>query len=152
MPQCTEACMPSDEHSPRKFQRALFFCFAFNSVSRFLSNLHPTTNKFQIFLSFIIIIVVVFLLLCQTRRILRACRCDATSSHAFACYCVEQQKATFITNYSIFFLKRCVIGLPCMLDMYGFFLLFFFLYVLEIFLSIFFLLSDNSSMAFILHL
>lgn len=88
----------------------------------------------------------VFLLffVCQTWRI-ASLPFDATSSHAFACYCVEQQKTLFITNYSLF-LKRCVIELPCMLDMYGFFS--FFLSVLE---DVLFL-SDDSSMAFILHL
>lgn len=80
-----------------------------------------------------------YFFVCQTWRI-ASLPFDATSSHAFACYCVEQQKTI---HYKLFIvLKRCVIELPCMLDMYGFsfcawrcpFL------------------SDDSSMALILHL
>lgn len=67
---------------------------------------------------------------------------DATSSHAFACYCIEQQQTIPIKNCSLFW-KRCVIELPCMLDMYGFFSL--------LCLKMSFL-SDDSSMASILHL
>lgn len=95
---------------------------------------------FGLFLPFLFL----FFFVCQTRRI-ASLPFDATSSHAFACYCVEQQKTMFITNYSLF-LKRCVIELPCMLDMYGFFVLFFFMCLKMSFLS------DDSSMAFILHL
>lgn len=115
----------------------IFHHLAFNSVYRSLSNLHPSTICFWSFYFFFV---------CQTWRI-ASLPFDATSSHAFACYCVEQQKTIFITNYSLF-LKRCVIELPCMLDMYGFSFLFFFLSVLE---DVLFL-SDDSSMAFILHL
>lgn len=76
---------------------------------------------------------------------LRACRRDATSSHASTfcvCVCVlnNKRRHSFITNCSLFFLfcfclffclfcifsKKCVIGLSCMLDMQGFFLFFFF--------------------------
>lgn len=127
-------------YSSEVHQLALFFHhFTFDSVYRFLSNLHPSTVCFWSFF------FLLFIFVCQSWRI-ASLPFDATSSHAFACYCVEQQKTVLITNYPLF-LKRCVIELPCMLDMYGFFFFFFFLLCLKMSF-----LSDDSSMAFILHL
>lgn len=56
---------------------------------------------------------------------LRACR--LTPPHLMLVFVLSNKKTKFITNYSLF-LKRCLIELPCMLDMYGFF---FFFSVLE---------------------
>lgn len=70
---------------------------------------------------------------------------DATSSHAFACYCVEQRK-DFSSQTIHCFYRDVLLNCTCMLDMYGFFFFFFFLCLkMSCFLS-------DSSMAFILHL
>lgn len=71
--------------------------------------LYPSTICFRSFFTFLFFV-------CQTWRI-ASLPFDATSSHAFACFCVEQQKTIFITNYSLFFfififLRKCKLDFP----------------------------------------
>lgn len=89
-----------------------YIIFTLNSVYRFLSKLHPSTKCFWSFFFFF----PPFLCLPNLED------CDATSSHACFFFCVEQEKKDYI-HYKLFivFKKRCLIELPCMLDMYGFF-------------------------------
>lgn len=56
---------------------------------------------FPFFLSFSFFYFYFLFFVCQTWRI-ASLPFDATSSHAFACYCVEQQKTVSITNSSLF--------------------------------------------------
>lgn len=82
---------------------------------------------------------------CQSWRIASI---DATSSHAFACFCVEQKKKEKkkkrdfyplqTVELLLFFSKRCVIKRPCMLDMYGFCLYFLFLFFISVLEDVFF--------------
>lgn len=83
---------------------------------RFLSNLHPSTIWFwSFFLSFFCL---------PNSEDLRACR--LTPPHLMRLLVIVLSNKRRCSLQTIhYFLKRCVIELPCMLDMYGFFCCFF---------------------------
>lgn len=102
-PQCTKcACMHQVLSSSTW---PFFIIFPLNSVYRFLSNLHPSTICFWSFLLLCPFFV------CQTWRT-ASLPFDATSSHAFACYCVEQRKDLIHHKLFIVFTEICYWTVP----------------------------------------
>lgn len=93
-------------HAPSiKFLNLAFFPSFFFELSVQIS-VKPAFIDNMFFWSFLLLCP---FFVCQTWRT-ASLPFDATSSHAFACYCVEQQKRLDSSNYSLF-LQRFVIEL-----------------------------------------
>lgn len=123
-------------------QLGLFHHFSLNSVYRFLSNLHPSTICFWSFYY--------FALFCLPN--LEDCE-PAVWRHLISCVCLLMCWATkrLDSSQTIHcFYRDLLLNCTCMLDMYGFFSVLFSFSFLCLKMSLFF--SDDSSMAFILHL
>lgn len=120
----TKCACKHQVYSSEVHQLALFSSFYVEFSVQILVKTASIDNMFLVFFFYL------FFFLSAKLGGLRACRLTPPHLMRFACYCVEQQQTIFITNYSLF-LQRCVIELPCMLDMYGFCFLFFSFSVLE---------------------
>lgn len=141
MPQYTECACKHKVYSCEVHQLGPFFHhFTLNSVYRFLSNLHPSTICFGSFYLFFFF----FFFLSAKLGGLRACR--LTPPHLMRLLVIVLSNIRLYSLQTIHCFSRDVLlNCPACWTCTVFFLLFFFLCLKMSFLS------DDSSMAFILH-